>query len=130
MTASMETDGLADNVPGGGMVPMQSNTQARTWRMYAGRDEYHKGGFIYFGDPRIVTMYEVEPVEVELTEDPDGSYYGWLEAGKDIPEMIQPHIHMYNIQFAYGPEAEIKQGRGVTLRFSVAEIVHGRNQQG
>ena len=77
--------------------------------MHAGRDEYHEGGFIYFGDPRTIKMYDVEPVEVELTENPEGSYYGWLETGEDIPVMIQPHIHMYNIQFAYGPEAEIRR---------------------
>ena len=126
---SMETDGFINDTPTGEAVPTQSDIPVRTWRMHAGRDEYHEGGFIYFGDPRTIKMYDVEPVEVELTENPEGSYYGWLETGEDIPVMIQPHIHMYNIQFAYGPEAEIRQGRGITLRFNVVEVIHGESQR-
>lgn len=90
---------------------------ARSWRMHAGVAD--RGGYQYFGDPRYVELYGVVPVPVVVTEDPDGTYWGWLDARRDAPEMIQPHPVLYQVQFPYGPDAEERAGRGRTLRLTV-----------
>ncbi len=93
------------------------------WTMYAQRwDEANC--YFYFGDREYVQLYgdEAPIVPVELTEDPEGSYYGWIETGDDTPTMIQPHIHAFAIQFTYGIEAEIKAGKGQVVRLQVKEL--------
>jgi hypothetical protein len=47
----------------------------RSWRMFAGRTLVH-GRFMHFGEEFYVRLYGDEPVPVELTEDPDGVYWG------------------------------------------------------
>lgn len=103
--------------------------EPRRWRMHAGKPESPVEGreFLNFGDPRTVRMYGREPVPVELTEDPEGIYWGWIEAegrrGADgVPEMIQPHHGMFTMQFPYGPEAEQERGKGEIVRMSVREV--------
>jgi hypothetical protein len=106
----------------------------RTWRMFAGRVNNPKVGrdFMNFGDERTVRMYGVEPVEVELAEDPDGDYFGWIHADRPgerfAPKctgevvMVQPHRGMFTMQFAYGPEAEAELGRGEIVRMSCRAV--------
>lgn len=106
----------------------------RSWRMFAGRPGHGTAGreFANFGDDWYVRLYGHEPVAVELVEDPDGTYYGWIEADNPesprdhkftgVPEMIQPHEGMFSMQFAYGPQAEVERGRGEIVRMSCRAV--------
>lgn len=80
---------------------------ARVWRTHAGRVSNPRAGreFMDFGDPRTVRLHGREPVPVELTEDPEGEYWGWIDADRrgerfaaectGEPVMIQPHHGMF-----------------------------------
>jgi hypothetical protein len=105
----------------------------RSWRMFAGRLANPVSGreFMNFGSERTVRFCGCTPVPVELTEDPDGTYWGWIRAASDgilprkytgVPEMIQPHEGMFSMQFPYGPQAEAERGRGEVVRMSCREI--------
>jgi hypothetical protein len=94
----------------------------KTWKMHAGRDP-RNGGFRNFGHPRYVEMYgNAEVIPILLTEDPDGPYYGWIDADRTEPTMIQQHEGMFSMQFPYGPDAEVKAGRGRVVRLTAAEV--------
>lgn len=90
----------------------------RRWRMHASYNE-KAGVFMHFGHPRYVELYGCRPVPVAVAEDPEGRYWGWLPAGGGDPEMVQPHKGMFDVQFAYGPEAEERRGRGTVVRLTV-----------
>jgi hypothetical protein len=105
----------------------------RTWRMYAGRPDRIVDGreFMNFGTESYVRMYGREPVEVKLTEDPDGRYWGWIRAARTglfprthtgIPEMIQPHEGLFQVQFPYGPEESSRAGEGEIVRMSCRAV--------
>jgi hypothetical protein len=76
---------------------------------------------MHFGEKWWVEMHGLEEpiVEVEITENPNGQYYGWLETGKTIPELIMPNVHCFNVCFAYGPQADVDAGQGIIMRFDV-----------
>lgn len=97
------------------------------WEMFG----YPKGDgeWIMVGDPRTLRMHGcAEPVPVEVIEDPEGNYLGWLDAREGhprntgIPEMIM-HKKIFNIQFAYGyqPEEQAGRGRAIPLRIEVRD---------
>jgi hypothetical protein len=76
---------------------------------------------MHFGDCEWVQMcYGGPVVEVLLTEDPDGGYWGWLAtvAEDEPPTMVQPHRGMYDMQFTYGPQVEEERGKGRTVRLT------------
>lgn len=105
-------------------------TEMRTWRMYAGRLDGGVPGreFMNFGSEETVRRgYGRVPVLVRLIEDPDGEYYGWIPTGETEPTMIQPHPGLFNMQFPYGPEAEVKHGRGEIVRMSCAALAETCN---
>ena len=96
----------------------------RSWRMFAGRPDRVVDGreFLNFGDERTVRFNGRMPVAVELTEDPDGGYYGWLAADADKPVMIQPHEGWFRIQSPDGFRYDVEQGRGEIVRASCRAI--------
>jgi hypothetical protein len=61
-----------------------------------------------------------EIVLVELIEDPDGQYAGWLTTGEGEIDLVQ-HRLIFDMQFPYGAEAEVKAGSG--------QVVHLRAEQ-
>lgn len=102
----------------------------RSWEMFAGRDE-RNGGFRNFGPRPCVEAYgQCEIVPVEMVEDPEGRYFGWMDFGDGDwhkpdtePCMIQGHEGIFAMQFPYGPKAEVDRGRGEIVRMSATEIV-------
>lgn len=101
--------------------------------MFAGRPDrlVDAREFRNFGGASYVRMYGHEPVQVELTEDPDGAYYGWIRAGRDgsfprtytgIPDMIQPSPSLFAVQCPYGPEEGVKAGDGEIVRMSCRAV--------
>lgn len=97
--------------------------EPRQWVMYAQRQDEVVDGreFFHFGDEQWVRMcYGGDVVPVVLTEDPAGHYWGWIDVGdEDGPTMVQPHWGMFSMQFAYGPDAEVKRGRGEIVQVRV-----------
>lgn len=99
--------------------------------MFAGRMDHVIDGqeFMTFGEPWYVRLHGAEPVEVELTEDPQGQYWGWIDLPTDfepeaigVPVMIQPHYGMFTLQFPYGPKIEVEHGKGEIVRMSCRAI--------
>lgn len=100
----------------------------RTWRMWARRQEKVVDGreFLNFGrEAHVRRATQIgEPVAVELTEDPEGAYWGWIAChhrdGHDgTPTLIQPHPAGFRTQFTYDPDREQERGRGEIVRLSV-----------
>lgn len=84
-------------------------------------------------DKRYAQMYGVaDPVQVDVAEDPEGRYYGWIYSpdhdalmGRDhkpIPQMIQQHKVLFRVQFPYGVEAEENAGKGHAVRLRVEPV--------
>lgn len=106
----------------------------RTWRMFAGRVAKPVSGreFLNFGPDHYVRMYGHTPVPVELTENPDGAYYGWIHADRPQerfaskhtggPVMIQPSYSMFAVQFPYGPEDGAEAGDGEIVRMTCRAV--------
>jgi hypothetical protein len=92
-----------------------------TWTMWAHRcDNY----YAHFGEREYVKLYGLDDpiVQVQLIEDPNGQYWGWIGAGNEVPEMIQPHYAPFQVQFHYGWQAEQDDGKGHVVRLAVQEI--------
>jgi hypothetical protein len=106
----------------------------RSWRMFAGRLDSPVSGreFMNFGTERHVRFCGHQPVEVELTEDADGTCWGLIRVGSDgilpreytgVPEMVQPHEGWFLKQSPDGFQSEVKRGRGEIVRMSCSEVV-------
>jgi hypothetical protein len=96
----------------------------RTWRMFAGGSSIESRPFQRFGDERTVRFCGLEPVAVELTEDPQGDHYGWLRAGADASVMIQGCEGIFRIQSPDGFRSDVERGRGEIVRMS-CRVVQG-----
>lgn len=96
----------------------------RTWKLWA---EEHEVGFCNFGDSKeFVELYgeEYPIVEVVLTENPDGRYWGWIDTGETspVPCLIWWSEPQFKMQFPYGVEIEVERGEGIVVRFDVEKI--------
>jgi hypothetical protein len=96
------------------------------WEMFG----YPKGDgdWIKVDDYRTVKMHGcANPVPVEVILDPEGDYLGWLEEtpgsprNNCVPEMIT-HKRLFNINFAFGYQAEEDAGRGRAIPLTIKEI--------
>lgn len=93
-----------------------------TWTLYA--HKYKRNGdtfFMHIGSYNYVKAHGLnEPIlEVQATENPEGRYWGWLDAGKDTPSMVWPHEQLFRMCFAYGPEVEVEKGKGRIVRMDI-----------
>lgn len=95
---------------------------ARTWAMHGHRNDHQPGTYLHVETHRdIVAMYgDDEIVALTVTEDPDGTYLGWLPTGDTDLVMVQWHT-IFSMQFAYGPQAEVERGNGEVVRVSITE---------
>lgn len=105
----------------------------RTWRMFASRPARVVDGreFANVGDERSVRFRGGSPIAVELTEDPEGQYWGWMELPGSaraaqrrvgIPVMIQPHEGMFRMQSPDGFRQDVDRGYGQVIRMSCQAI--------
>lgn len=60
-----------------------------TWEMWA---HSYGGKFWHCGPRRWVELHGLAHpiVEVVVTEDSEGEYWGWLETNKEVPRLIWP----------------------------------------
>jgi hypothetical protein len=96
------------------------------WQMWARLDD---GALMNVNESKFYVQEHIfdgsEPVQVTVTEDPDGNFYGWVYdvdgpySNNGVPQFIQPHRGLYDMQFPYGPEATERAGRGKTVRLHV-----------
>lgn len=120
---------LPDTVEG---VRLWHNTLHGVWRMYAGRGEDSIGP--YFAHVSTHPMYPKahghdEIVEVDVVEDSNGRYLGWIDAPglftspkyDGVPVMIQQHEILFRVQFPYGIDAETERGRGRVVHLEITE---------
>ena len=102
----------------------------RTWTLFACDYGSNNRGFdgqlfMHIGPEFYVKLHGLdEPiVEVLLTEDSDGPYYGWLATGEDSPSMIWPSEGQFSMCFPYGPKVAEDKGDGKPLRFRIAQTI-------
>lgn len=107
---------------------------ARTWRMFAGRSKPGSvaGEFAHFGDERTARFNGIaDPVLVELAEDPDGIYWGFVllpssrVRERDLtgsPIMIWGHEGMFRMQSPDGFRSDVERGRGEIVRMSCRAV--------
>ncbi len=106
----------------------------RSWRMFAGRNEpgFAAGEFSRFSDERTVRFKGVtNPVEVELIEDPDGRYWGYIRLPSSsisdrnltgAPTMVWGHEGMFRMQSPDGFRSDVERGRGEIVRMSCRAV--------
>ncbi|MEU4558429.1 hypothetical protein AB0F72_08565 [Actinoplanes sp. NPDC023936] len=105
----------------------------RSWRMFAARNQPGStaGEFGRFGDERTVRFKGGDPVEVELTEDPNGQYWGYIRlpssrvSERDLtgaPLMIWGHEGMFRMQSPDGFRSDVEHGRGEIVRMSCRAV--------
>lgn len=109
----------------------------RRWRMWAGEHRTERGmtepvEWRHFAlDPSYARAYgEENIVEVDVVEDPDGLYMGWVTTGEATVGLLQRRAALFGMQFAYGPEVEVEAGRGVIIRAHVSPVEAGGDQGG
>ncbi len=92
-----------------------------SWNMHAHRVD---GRYEHCGDLRSVQHRRLcaPIVQVEVTEDPDGPYYGYIRTGSTTPIMIQSRWSAFQMQFTYNVEPEVETGQGRVVRLQVREI--------
>lgn len=90
--------------------------------MFAGCGSIESRPFHRFGDERTVRFCGLEPVAVELTEDAEGGYYGWLPTGRDAPVMIQGHEGIFRMQSPDGFRSRVEHSDGEIVRMSCRAV--------
>lgn len=89
--------------------------------------QYPDGKFYnIFPSPILVAMCDDMQqliVEIKITEQKGGGYYGWLETNNVEPTMIYPYLQALNMCFPYGIAIEEKEGSGRCVELS-CEAIH------
>ena len=91
-----------------------------TWIMWAYKSD---GCYMHFGCLNYVKAHGLSfPIaRVEITENPTGSYFGWVEDGELKGAYVWPSEMQTEMCFPYGSKAEELKGRGRKTRLSVKE---------
>lgn len=104
----------------------KADVEPNTWEMYATEHIDAQGKFVYlhFGTKRFVELHGLHKpiVPVVLTEDPEGSYWGWLQTGDTTVCMVWPSKKQLEMCFPYGTKADADQGYGRVVRMR-AEVL-------
>lgn len=66
-------------------------------------------------------------VQVEVTEDPKGTYFGWvdLEKGSEVPTLIWPSLAQLKMCFPCGTKDAVARGEGRIIQLSVVAKTAG-----
>lgn len=90
----------------------------RSWSLF-GRSR--DGRWLTVGPEFYVKLHGSDPVPVEVVEDPDGEYLGYIPTGEVVPTLIL-HSRIFEIQFPYGSHAEVKRGKGEVVSLSIFDV--------
>ncbi len=92
------------------------------WHMWANV----KNGIFYHPvpDKGVAKLYAGDRpvVQVEVKEDPEGTYFGWVDADREtgIPSMIWPARSLFEMCFPGGSKSEVNRGKGRVAQLSVS----------
>lgn len=89
--------------------------------MYAGQRKDFISNF--YPHEGLVEMCGYEPdqiIQVELTENPEGEYKGWIEPDGQL--CMITHKEIFEVQFPYGSAIEEEKGYGKGIRLSLEVI--------
>lgn len=101
--------------------------RARMWGLFADcRTVDGVRQFVRVADERTCRFAGgTDVVPVVCTEDPEGTWYGWVRPGGEAWAegliMVQPHRAAFEIQFPYGSIDNVRKGLGEVVRISVTE---------
>jgi len=93
-----------------------------SWKMFVYK---YPDCYMHFGCYAYVKIHGLSYpiVEVELTENENGEYYGWIDSEGDLNgSLVWPSNAQTEMCFAYGSKIEEERGRGKKIRLSVVEI--------
>ncbi len=107
---------------------LEDENDAKLWYMWAYQYVRNDGkGFYYskVGDRAWVELHDINQpiVQVEVKQDDNGIYYGWINSFERHPKMIWISKVQFELCFPYGYELEEKHGKGRMVRLSIREIV-------
>ncbi len=99
-----------------------------SWQMFAQRSKREgQERWLTVGSAQYVRMHGyLSPTSVTVTEDPEGTYLGWLKQGESEPVMIQ-HKRIFEIQFPYGSKVEVERGKGLVVPLSIRANEEGES---
>lgn len=92
------------------------------WTMWAGNSHsYFSHPMPSKGMAKLYASAGEALVEVEVREDPAGTYFGWIDAGPEsgVPSMIWPSRFQLEMCFPYGTKVEVEHGKGRVVQLSV-----------
>jgi hypothetical protein len=93
----------------------------RSWELFGAANEKN-GVYSVVGDAFFVRLHGMTPVPIRLVEDPEGIYFGWLDAQEDEPDpLFVQHERIFEISFPYGSKAEEDAGHGKKVRLRIEE---------
>jgi hypothetical protein len=100
----------------------------RTWRMYSREEHRPETGEVYyirFSPIRDrMRYYSVAPEDIrvlDLIEDENGDYKGWLPSGDDMLSFIQ-HERIFGIGLSGAPAAMEAEGKGKTVTVRIVDV--------
>ncbi len=96
------------------------------WPMFAHHDDSRRadpGTFMHIFASRVqVGMCGPQSiVEIFVTENAGGPYWGWIATGEDRPSMIFSRKVQFDICFPYGVKVEVEHGKGRIVRLAIEE---------
>lgn len=91
----------------------------RSWEAFA---EKGKERYITIDTRRRMMKFrgtkEENILEVLLVEDPAGEYLGWIDTGKETPELIRSEM-LFQVQFPDGYQDKVERGLGEAVRLRI-----------
>ena len=94
------------------------------WHMFAHSCKAKDGSTEYYHvgrNRRWVELFNMRypTVDVKVSVDPNGKYWGWLASGSSDPSMIWNNRTLFSACFATSPESEERGGKGRVLQLNV-----------
>lgn len=102
----------------------------RTWKMYASASDRSTelGNILYlnvYPHPSSLRMSGIRPeniLAVDVVEDADGEYLGWIAKDDTKLRMVQQK-RIFPIQFPYSVQEEVDAGTGEAVPLSIRQTV-------